>query len=145
MKVLHVFPQFTPESVNGSERYEHLLSSKLVKLGVEVELLATTTRDFIPVGPFCLHWPHQYSQGVVERDGIRINRRRATFHLPPALGHFVSRRIEQRWKREEQLYGTMLKGSLGYVDYFHRRALGRPLIYDAIATLGRGPFSLGML
>jgi glycosyltransferase involved in cell wall biosynthesis len=145
MKVLHVYPQFTPESVNGSERYEYLLSKALVELGVEVELLTTTTRDFLPVGAFCLHWPHQYTQEPAQRDGISIVRQRATFHLPAKVGHFVSRRIENRWKREEQLYGAMLKGSRAYVDYFHRRAAQRPLIYDVIATLGRGPFSLGML
>src|SRR5690349_17974428 len=145
MKVLHVFPQFTPESINGSERYEYLLSRKLVELGVEVELLTTTTRDFVPVAPFCLHWPHQYASALAERDGIRIRRLRATFQMPASIGRFVSRRIERRWKREEDRYGAMLKGSRTYVDYFHQRAAQRPLIYDVMATIGRGPYSLGLL
>jgi glycosyltransferase involved in cell wall biosynthesis len=145
MKVLHVFPQFTPDSINGSERYEYLLSRKLVELGVEVELLTTTTKDFVAVAPFCLHWPHQYTQAPAERDGIKITRRRTTVQLPRRLGYFVSRRIERRWKREEERYGAMLKGSRNYVDHFHRRATERPLIYDLLATLGRGPYSFGLL
>jgi len=65
--------------------------------------------------------------------------------LPASLGHFVSHRILNRWEREEQRYGTMLKGSRNQIDYFHRRAVERPLIYDFIATLGRGPYSAGLL
>jgi glycosyltransferase involved in cell wall biosynthesis len=144
MRVVHVFPQFTPESINGSERYEYLLSRKLVELGVELELLTTTTKDFIPVAPFCLHWPHQYVEPAAQCDGIRIRRMRTTFQLPRRIGYLVSRRLENRWQREEARYGTMLKGSRNYVDYFHRRAIERPLIYDSIATLGRGPYSSGL-
>ncbi|GEM_PF-1878902 len=145
MRVVHVFPQFTPESTNGSERYEYLLCRKLVEIGVELEILTTTTKDFIPVAPFCLHWPHQYVESAEERDGIRIRRLRATFQVPRRLGYFVSRRIENRWRREEARYGTMLKGSRNYVDSFHQRAITRPLIYDLIATFGRGPYSFSLL
>jgi hypothetical protein len=99
----------------------------------------------VPVAPFCLQWPHQHTELVTERDGIRIRRFPATVGLPASIGHFVSRRIRKRWTREEARYGMMLKGSRNQVDYFHRRAIERPLIYDLMATLGRGPYSLRLL
>jgi glycosyltransferase involved in cell wall biosynthesis len=145
MRVLHVLPQFSPESINGSERYEYMLCKKLVELGVEVDLLTTITRDFLPVAPFCLQWPVQNAERVAERDGIRIKRFPVTFHLPAFLGHFVSQQIRDRWAREERRYGTMLKGSRNQIDYFHLRGIERPLIYDLMATLGRGPYSVGLL
>ncbi len=144
MKVLHVFPQLTPDSLNGSERYEYLLARKLAALGVEIELLTTTTREFVPGGPFVLNWPHQQAEGITEIEGIRVRRFRAAGVLPTRLKHLISRRMLDRWGREEQRYGAMAQGSRNLIDYYYRRARERPRIYDLV-TLGRGPFSHGLI
>ena len=52
MKVLHIFPQFTPDLLNGSERYEYMLSRKLVELGVEVQVLTTRARNAYSTAAF---------------------------------------------------------------------------------------------
>jgi glycosyltransferase involved in cell wall biosynthesis len=141
MKALHVFPQFSPESINGSERYEYMLSRKLVELGVEVDILTTTTKDFLPLEPFSLRWPDQYKELTTVKDGITIKRFPATFHLPEYIGHLLSRRMIKRWQWEEDRYGLMVKGSRNLIDYYYARAIKRPRIYDVTVTLGRGPFS----
>jgi glycosyltransferase involved in cell wall biosynthesis len=144
MKVLHVFPQFTPESINGSERYEYMLASKLIELAVEVDLMTTTTRDLLPLDAFSLGWPHQYTERETEAGGIHVRRFPASRLLPMRLSKLISLQMLKRWKREERHYGLMVKGSRNLIDYYHRRAVDRPLAYELI-TLVRGPYSARLL
>jgi hypothetical protein len=144
MKVVHVFPQFTPESINGSERYEYMLAAKLVEVGVEVDLMTTTTKDFLMLEPFSFGWPHQHTQSETDSGGIRIKRFPASHLLPRWVSGQISRQMLRRWKCEERHYGVMLKGSRNLIDYYHRRAIERPRIYDLV-TLGQGPYSARLL
>jgi hypothetical protein len=57
MNVLHIFPQFTPDLLNGSERYEYMLSRKLLELGVDVHVLTTRTRNAHQTAAFISAWP----------------------------------------------------------------------------------------
>lgn len=145
MKVLHIFPQFTPDLISGSERYEYMLSRKLVEHGVEVDVLTTRTKNACPTAAFTSAWPDEHPPGVTVVDGIRIQRFSASFDIGPRLGHFLSRRMLKRWEREERHVGAMLKGSRNLVDYYRRRALGRPRIYDLMMLAGRGPWSVSLL
>jgi glycosyltransferase involved in cell wall biosynthesis len=145
LKVLHVFPQFGPDLVNGSERYEYLLSRKLVELGIEVDVLTTRTKNSYQTSAFSSAWPHDYSEGIEVIDGMRIERFPVSFSLSPTMGHAISRSILKRWRREEERHGLMIKGSRNLVSYYHRRALERPRFYDLMMALGRGPYSLGLL
>lgn len=145
MKVLHIFPQFTPDLVSGSERYEYMLSRKLAEHGVEVDVLTTRTKNAYPTAGFTSAWPDEHPPGLTSIDGIRIHRFPASFHIGPRLGHLLSRRILKRWAREERHFGTMLRGSLNLVDYYQRRARNRPRIYDLMMLAGRGPWSMRLL
>ncbi|HEY2107195.1 MAG TPA: glycosyltransferase family 4 protein [Candidatus Binataceae bacterium] len=145
MKVLHIFPQLTPDLVSGSESYEYMLSRKLAELGVEVDILTTRTKNAYPTAAFTSAWPNQHPAGEVCLDGIRIRRFSATFDIGPRLGHWLSRRILKRWEREEGRFGTMLRGSRNLPDYYQLRARSRPRIYDLMMLAGRGPWSLPLL
>ncbi len=145
MKVLHIFPQFTPDLVSGSERYEYMLSRKLVEHGVEVDVLTTRTRNAYPTAAFTSAWPNEHPPRITMVDGIRIRRFSASFDFGPRLGHFLSRRMFERWEREERRVGAMVKGSRNLVDYYRQRALGRPRIYDLMMLAGRGPWPVGLL
>ncbi len=145
MKVLHIFPQFTPDLVSGSERYEYMLSAKLAELGVEVDVLTTRTKNAYPTAAFTSAWPAEHPAGLTTLNGMRIRRFPVTFEIGPRLGHRLSRRILKRWEREERRYGTMLRGSRNLVDYYRRRARTRPPIYDLMMLAGRGPWPLRLL
>lgn len=145
MKVLHVFPQFGPELFNGSERYEYLLSKKLVDLGLEVDVLTTWTKHSFQTSAFSSAWPCDSDEHSEIIDGMRVQRFPVSFSLSPRMGHTLSRSILKRWQREERQYGLMLKGSRNLVPYYHRRALERPRYYDLLMALGRGPYSIRLL
>lgn len=145
MRALHIFPFFGRELVGGAERYEYMLSRKLVELGVEVEVLTTRAGAVRHRSAFSLAWSNDYPAGLERLDGIEVHRFANSLALPAALGQGLSRLLIRRWEREEARAGSMLKGSRNLVDYYHRRALARPAIYDWMAALGRGPHSLGLL
>jgi glycosyltransferase involved in cell wall biosynthesis len=145
VKALHIFPQFGPDLVNGSERYEYMLSSKLVELGVEVDVLTTRTRSAYPTSAFTSAWPNDFPTQITTVGGIRIQRFAATFHIRPRMGHALSRRILRRWEREERRCGAMVRGSRNLVDYYQGRALARPRIYDLVMLAARGPCSFSLL
>jgi glycosyltransferase involved in cell wall biosynthesis len=145
VKVLHIFPQFTPDLLNGSERYEYMLSRKLVELGVEVQVLTTRARNAYQTTAFTSAWPNDHPRDATSVDGIGIKRFAASFHIGPRIGHVLSRRMLKRWEREERRYGAMVRGSRNLVDYYCRRARSRPRIYDWLMLAGRGPCSLGLL
>ena len=126
MKVLHIFPQLTPDLVSGSERYEYMLSRKLAELGVEVDVLTTRTKNAYPTAGFTSAWPDEHPAATASVDGIRIRRFSTTFQIGPRLGQWLSRRILKRWEREERRFGTMLRGSRNLLDYYDsERAAGR--------------------
>jgi glycosyltransferase involved in cell wall biosynthesis len=145
VKVLHIFPQFTPDLLSGSERYEYMLSRKLVELGVEVRVLTTRTRNAYPTAAFTSAWPNDHPAAETSVEGIQIRRFAASFDIGPRLGHALSRLMLRRWQREERRDGAMVRGSRNLVDYYRRRALRRPRIYDWMMLAARGPCSLGLL
>jgi glycosyltransferase involved in cell wall biosynthesis len=145
VKVLHVFPQFTPDLLSGSERYEYMLSRKLVELGVEVKVLTTRTCNAYPTAAFTSAWPNDHPAGESVVEGIRIRRFAATFDIGPRIGYSLSRLMLRRWAREERRDGAMIKGSRNLVDYYRRRARRRPRFYDWTMLAARGPCSLGLL
>ncbi len=145
MKALHIFPRFTPDLVSGSERYEYMLSRKLVELGVEVDVLTTCTKNAYPTAAISSAWPDEHPPGLTTIDGIRIRRFPATFDIGARLGHMLSRRMIKRWEREERRFGTMLRRSRNLVDYYQLRARSRPRIYDLMMLAARGPWSLRLL
>ena len=145
MKVLHVFPQFGPELPNGSDRHEYLLSAKLAQLGVEVDVLTTQTGNSYHTSAFSTAWPLDYAQRTQQVDGLRIERFPVSFSLSPRMGYAISVPLLKRWRREERRYGLMLKGSRNLVDYYHRRAIERPRIYDLAMMIARGPYSFRLM
>src|SRR5579875_401671 len=130
---------FGPDLVNGSERHEYLLSRKLVELGVLVDVLTTQTKNARQTSAFSSAWPRDYPERVEIIDGMRVERFPATFSLSPRIGHTVSRLMLRRWAREERRFGVMVKGSQNMFDYYYRRAIERPRIYDVMMVLARGP------
>lgn len=142
MKALHVFPLFGNDLFNGSEYYEYMLTKNLVRLGVEVEVCTTFSRQFLPTSAFSLHWENSYDKAFEQTDGLNIRRFPVTFSTPPNMGHIISRLVFRRWEKEENKYGTMLRGSRNFVDCFKCRATSRPLLYDYLTLLGRGPHSM---
>lgn len=145
MKVLHIFPQFGPELVNGSDRHEYLLSRKLVELGVEVDVFTTLTNSVHQTSAFSSAWPQNYRERLEVVDGMRVERFPVSFSLSPRLGYVLSLSILKRWQREEQRYGSMVKGSHNLVHYYYRRAMDRPLVYDLMMAAARGPYSIRLL
>lgn len=145
MKALHVFPMFGRELVGGSDYVQFHLSRELVRLGSEVEVLATATQVLQPRAAFGLGWPTQYPPGDAQIDGMRVRRFPTTWSPPGAIGYAISRLILDRWRRENAHEGAVEKGSDAALAALHRRALGRPAVYDYLALLGRGPHSLGLL
>jgi len=145
MKALHIFPLFGPELTNGSEYYEYMLSQKLVGLGVDVDVFTTRSRQFRPTSFFSIEWPNDYHQGVEYVDGMKIFRFPVTLSLPSLVGRGISRVIRSQWRGEENTLGIMVKGSKNLEDYYYRRALARPVIYDWMTMLGLGPWSLPLL
>ncbi len=145
MKVLHIFPQFTPDLLSGSERYEYMLSRRLAELGVEVRVLTTRTRNAYPTAAFTSAWPNDHPAAESAVEGIGIRRFAATFDIGPRLGHALSRLMLRRWEREERRDGVMVRGSRNLVDYYRYRARKRPRIYDWMMLAARGPCSLGLL
>jgi glycosyltransferase involved in cell wall biosynthesis len=130
---------------SGSERYEYLLSKKLVELGVKVDVFTTRSRIFRQTAAFSSAWPPDYIDTHELIDGIWVERFPVSFHLSPRFGRLVSLSILRRWQREERCGGLMLKGSRNLVNYYHRRALERPLFYDLLMALSRGPHSIRLL
>lgn len=145
MRALHIFPIFGPELTNGSEYHEYMLSKKLVELGVHVDVFTTCSQKFRPTSAFSLEWISDYDQDSVQVDGINICRFPTTFAIPATMGRVVSRLVFKRWQREEKQYGIMTKGSKNLEDYYHRRAISRPFVYDWLTLLGRGPHSVQLL
>src|SRR6266498_283535 len=145
MKALHVFPFFGSDLLHGGESYAYLLSKKLVELGVEVDVLATRSKRARATSAFSLEWTNEYGYHVEKSEGINIYRFPNSFSAPAVVGRALSRLVFGRWRREEEEYGIMIKGSQNLVDYYHRRALSRPRIYDWIALWARGPCSLPLL
>jgi glycosyltransferase involved in cell wall biosynthesis len=130
---------FGPDLVNGSERHEYLLSKKLAELGVLVDVLTTQTKNSRQTSALSSAWPREYPQRVEIVDGMRVERFPASFSLSPRIGFALSRLMLRRWAREEQRLGVMVKGSSNMFDYYYRRALERPLVYDLMMVLARGP------
>jgi glycosyltransferase involved in cell wall biosynthesis len=145
VKVLHIFPQFTPDLLNGSERYEYMLSSKLAERGVEVDLWTTRTKNAYPTAALSSAWPDEHPSGPSHVDGISIRRFPVSFQVGPRLGRALSRTMFRRWEREERRLGTMVRGSRGFVDYYCQRARSRPRIYDWLMLAARGPCSFSLL
>ena len=145
MKVLHVFPQFGPDLVNGSERYEYLLSRKLVELGIEVDVLTTRTKNSYQTSAFSSAWLHDYSEGIEVIDGMRIERFPVSFSLSPTMGHAISRSILKRWRREEERYGLMIKGSRNLVELLSSAGARTATVLRLDDGACTGPYSLGLL
>jgi len=145
LRALHVFPLFGSDLTNGSERYEYMLTRKLVERGVRVDVLTTRSKRLRPTSAFSLAWVSDDGPVAQHADGIHIWRFPATFSLLARVGHACSRLIFRRWKKEEARHGTMMKGSRHLVDHYYMRALERPSVYDWMTVLGHGPHSLSLL
>jgi glycosyltransferase involved in cell wall biosynthesis len=144
MKALHVFPMFGSELRGGSDYVQFHLSRELARLGVEIDVLATTTHTLEPRAAFGLGWPTQYSAGRAEVDGLRVWRFPTSWSPSRTTGYAISRLILDRWQREGA-GDDAAKGSDAALAALHQRALARPLLYDYLALLGRGPHSLGLI
>lgn len=145
MRALHIFPLFGHELTNGSEHYEYMLSRKLVELGVNVDVLTTRAQKIRATSYLSLAWDDDYSQTFEQSDGMNIYRFSTSFALPRTFGRAFSVLLRLRWQREEQWYGSMVKGSEKLVDYYYRRVINRPIVYDWMALAGLGPWSLPLL
>lgn len=145
MKSLHIFPLFGPDLMNGSEHYEYMLSRTLVEQGVEVDVFATRSNRIRLESAFVTAWPNDYPNGVQRVDGMTIERFPVTLNWPRSIGTWLSRLVLRRWHAEERIHGMMMRGSLHLVDYYVRRGLTRPWVYDALARAGLGPWSWSML
>lgn len=145
MRVLHVFPCFAADLSGGAERYQYRLSTALARMGIEVDVLATTTRIPVHTSACASSWPDDYAAGVELSDGVRIERFPASFTMPPGLGRALSRLLARRGDSEERTYGAMLDGSAAIVDYLYRRANERPALYGWLLMAARGPWAPGLL
>jgi glycosyltransferase involved in cell wall biosynthesis len=72
---------------------------------------------------------------------MRVHRFPVDWSPSPAVATALSRLVIGRWRREEAGAGAFEKGSEAALAMFHRRALARPIAYDYLALLGRGPHS----
>lgn len=141
MRALHLFPFFGDDLTAGSAYVQHQLTRALIRRGVDVEVLATCARTVQPRAAFGLGWPRDWPAGPDTVDGIPVRRFPVTAAPSTAVGHALSRVIIGRWRREEATAGVFPRGSDAAVAAFHRRALARPGLFDALGLLGRGPVS----
>jgi len=145
VKALHIFPTFGPELFNGAERHEYLLSKKLAELGVAISVFTTQTKNARQTSALSSDWPSEYTERAEIVDAMQVRRFPVSFSLSPRIGYVLSRAMLKRWNREEECGGLMVKGSRNLVEYYHRRAIERPLAYDLMMMLARGPYSIGLL
>jgi glycosyltransferase involved in cell wall biosynthesis len=145
MKALHVFPMFGADLIGGSDYVQFHLSRELARLGVEVEVLATCTRSLLPRAAFGISWPAHYTRGAERIDGMQVRRFPVTWSPSAPAAYAISRLVVDRWRREEAAASRPEKGSDEALGDMHRRALSRPIIYDYLALLGRGPHSRGLV
>ncbi len=131
--------------MNGSEHYEYMLSRTLVEQGVEVDVFATRSNRIRLESAFVTAWQNDYPGGVQHIDGITVERFPVTFNWPRSVGGLLSRLVLRRWHDEERLHGVMMRGSPHLADYYVRRGLTRPRIFDLLARAGLGPWSWSML
>ena len=116
-----------------------------MELGLEVDVYTTQTKTSYQTSAFSSAWPHDCTDGVEVMDGMRVERFPVSFSLSPRMGYALSLSILKRWRREEERYGLMIKGSRNLVSYYHLRALERPRAYDLMMALARGPYSIRLL
>lgn len=145
MKSLHIFPLFGPELINGSEHYEYMLSKSLLNHGIQVDVLATRANRIQLTSAFCTNWSNAYPEAAETADGLNIQRFSVEFQIPARLGALMSAFVLRRWGFEERQHGTMASGSLHLASYYMRRSGRRPWLYDALARLGLGPWSISLL
>ncbi len=140
MKALHLFPCFGDDLTAGSSYYQFMLTRALARRGIDIQVLTTCTRAVVPRAAFGLGWPRDWPPGPAIVDGISVRRFPVNIDPPAALGHAVSRVVLSQWRREEARV-VVPPRSPDAVAAFHRRALGRPCVIDALSLLGRGPLS----
>ena len=145
MRALHVFPLLDPELASGSDYHQFKLTRALVQLGVDVDVYTTWSGRIEHRSAFGLGWPADYPSGAALIDGVRVHRFATTGSLPPAVGHALSGAIMRRWQREAERDGCGLGSAEETVEVLHRRARARPMLYDYLALLGRGPHSPRLL
>jgi len=145
MKALHIFPFFGKNLVTGSEIHEYILTKELVKLGIEIDVFTTCSKKVNPLAAFSIKWDNEYPEGLEKTDGINIYRFKNTLSVPKIIGQVLSKLVINRWIKEENRYGIMVKGSPNLIDYYYLRTISRPVIYDWLTMLGRGPNSFSLL
>ena len=138
MRCAHIFPLFGKELINGSEYYELMLSSHLTKLGMEVDIYATTSNSIQIKSAFCIAWKGHYRSGLEKIDNLNVYRY-PTWTCPEKLVAVFSKLIVDRLNKEGVL-STKKSHKL-----YYEKALERPKIYDLLARVGRGPYSRDLL
>jgi glycosyltransferase involved in cell wall biosynthesis len=141
MRALHVFPLLNPSLTAGSDYHQFMLTRELVRQGVEVDVYTTWSGHLEYRSAFGLGWPADYPTGPAVIGGVRVHRFAATRSLPPAFGHVLSGVIQRRWWREARRNGCAIGAAEDTIEVMHRRARSRPMLYDYLALLGRGPHS----
>ncbi|MDX2171005.1 MAG: glycosyltransferase [Deltaproteobacteria bacterium] len=141
MRALHLFPFFGPDLHAGSSYVQTMLSRALMQRGVAVEVLATCSAAVEPRAAFGLGWPADHRAGADAVLGVPVRRFPVSLAPPAARGHALSRVVFAQWRREEAREGVFPRGSAAAIESFHRRALARPALVEALAQLGRGPLS----
>ncbi len=153
MRALHVFPFFGGDLADGAARYQARLTEELVRLGVEVEVLTTRTRQLEAPSAFGLRWPADWPAGRVAGPGagegapLPVERFAAGWSLPVPVGRFASRQILRRWEREavEAASDPGRNDADHMVERWFAEAMARPRVYDVLSLLGRGPNSPRLL
>lgn len=142
MRALHISPVFNPGAGNGSDRHFEMLSNQLQDLGVSVEFWSTRTGAINQQSAFGIRWPEQLPART--RHGSLQVTRFATFEgIPRRAGYVVTAAIAARWRKEERSSRSV--EAPNRIDSFIRRAYTRSKLYDALALVGRGPWSMSLL
>lgn len=141
MRAVHVFPLLDPQLAAGSDYHQFMLTRELVRQHVEVDVYTTCANRLEARSAMGLGWPAGEPPGTSVLDGVRIHRFPVLSGLPAVLGHGLSGLVMRRWARETARDGISMGSGGETTEVLFQRARARPLAYDVLAHIGRGPHS----
>lgn len=136
LKAAHVFPLLNRIPIEGSEYHELMLSTHLMKKGVDIDIYTTKSAKIRHRSAFSLYWMSEFKENEEVIHGIKTLRFDC-INIPAILGQIISRIIIRRWQNE--VIEDVSKEEL--VFKYLKNAESRNGIYDFGAQIGRGPLS----
>lgn len=100
LKALHITYRFGKEVIGGAEYFHYKIAQHLAKLGVDITILATQTRNVPHLTRFGVRWDNSLKK-YEEYDGIKIHRF-PVYTLPKPVMGILGKILQSRWEKEEQ-------------------------------------------